>query len=56
MDPLPILMDAPLPAEEADVPLPVEEVSTPATWQSSALVAPALVVVLPTGQLGWECV
>ena len=52
MDPLPILMDAPLPVEEADVPLPAEEAdaSLPAEQASTAThsaisVAPTLHVV-----------
>ena len=62
MDPLPILMDAPLPVDEADASLPAEEAdaSLPAeevsSTHSDSSVAPTLVVVLPSGQLGWGCV
>ena len=67
MDPLPILMDAPLPVEEASTAasssgeastegvgvLGVESVET---WQSASSVVPTLAVVLSSGQLGWGCV
>ena len=64
MDPLPIVIDAPLPVEEVDVGLGaglgvglgVGLVVGLVVVQSSSPVAPALVVVLPSGQLGWECV